>query len=254
MNMPGEGSPLAEEMLRYKPIMGVLAAGYLVVIIMEVVSGNDANIVNDLLVFIAALSMALSTQQGFMQCAMPFALLATVAAVFDFISLISLFALQRSLQHPGIDDAFSSDCPYDFKVKLGNDVTVTKGSLTIPLSKDTEVEFPVSLCNWKWVLGNVAILVSVLLDVIATMIGCRLFRAMRAAGGGGDGFAPGMGGLGPAAGMDPGGSGGASGPGFAGFGGQGNTLGGNPGAGGPAAGPTGPRAGLFQGQGQTLGS
>ena len=49
----------------------------------------------------------------------------------------------------------------------------------------TDVDLPIQLCSQMWVLGNVAMLLSCLLDVLATVLACSMFRAVRSVGGGG---------------------------------------------------------------------
>ncbi|CAK0819024.1 unnamed protein product [Prorocentrum cordatum] len=249
-----------EESRTYRMLLGGLAVGYFIVIVMGLVSGSVDNVINDIFVCVVAAAIAQDARRVG-QCSIMFAIFACLVTIFNVIQFIGLLSAKNTIESPGASYLFSLDCPYDVTLKVGQatNVTVTSDGRQITLPQNYDgVQFHFEhMCNWRWVVGNVSTLLSLLLDLLASAIGCKLWRTVRGGVGGDGGLLQGPGGGMP--GMPPAGGpgGGGGGPGFAGFGGQGNTLGGGPGARAAPGGPGqvgGPRAGLFQGQGQTLGS
>lgn len=206
------------ELMRFQPLLIGLAVAYLAVIIVTLVVGNAANVLNDVFVAIAALFMAFRAQQCLGSCVLPFFLFAMMAAFLDIITVVSDLAQS----YPGAGKFFASACPTPVQIILLNGTVVysTKGDIPSTIMPDTEVTFTQDVCDVQYVLGNVAVLVSVLLDIIATTLGYRMAKiAARTAGVGqglvgGTGVAPAGGG-----GQDP-----APAPGFTPFGGPGQVL------------------------------
>lgn len=253
MGMP----PMAAspELIRYKGILAALSVGYLGVVVVGVIAGNLSNVLNDLFVLLAASMMAFKSSQYMGQCLFPFMLFSFMAAVFDILIIIPLLSSTRTPQTPGSGDLFSTSCSYLVNITLPKDTQVFSAGLTETLLQATTGHFEVQPCSWQWVAGNIAVIVSCLLDLSASALACRMFKEARNSaeagdpmlgGGGGDMFGGG-GGFGGAGGggVDPGPGGGPGGGGAGGPGGPNRPPGGGqPNQGGFMA---------FQGGGQRLG-
>lgn len=253
-----------EESRMYRMLLGGLAVGYFIVIVMGLVSGSVDNCINDIFVCVVAGLIAQDARRVG-QCSILFAIFACIVTIFNVIQFIGLLTAKNTIEGPGSEFIFSFDCSYDVMVDIAQATNVTRTSdgqdITLPQGyKGLQFHFD-HMCNWQWVVGNVSTLLSLLLDVLASVIGCKLWQRVRSRVGGDGGLLQGQGdgipGMPPAGGPGGGGGGGGGGPGYSGYSGQGNTLGGRPGARVAPGGQGqvgGPRAGLFQGQGQTLGS
>lgn len=250
--------PPPPELLRYKIQLFAISMAYIVILLLGIVANALTTALNDIFVVVAALTMALRAERCMGQCVMPFLLFSGMALVFDGFQIIT--TLSRT--YPGPDFFFASSCPRirdtvalgNLTVYLHNDEAAPdpNGAYTLPAKSHYQLQD--DYCNWQWVLANVVATVSIFLDVAATGLAWRMFKAGGGAralagpgqpsddfqmmGGGPGGGAGGPGGL---PGVPPGGYGGR--PGMAGFGGQ------------ERQGPSRPQAFMpFSGTGQALNS
>eukprot|EP00931_Biecheleriopsis_adriatica_P079894 TRINITY_DN5323_c0_g2_i1.p1 TRINITY_DN5323_c0_g2~~TRINITY_DN5323_c0_g2_i1.p1 ORF type:complete len:260 (+),score=47.79 TRINITY_DN5323_c0_g2_i1:90-869(+) len=169
-------APPPPQLLRYKSALYLIAGGYAFVLFLGLLSGAVANSLNYLFVLIAAASMASRADQCMSQCIMPFFLFAVMTVFFDAINLLS--TLFRP--YPGASNFFASSCPTSIPALLLKNTTVYLKGATPPgeyvVPSNTKVELPEDICNTAWVVSNVAQLLGVILDIIATRVGYRMFK------------------------------------------------------------------------------
>jgi len=264
--------PPSPELLRFKIPLLVVGCLYIVLIIVGIVVGAVSSALNDLFVGMAALLMALRANECMGQCTLPFILFAAMALFFDIFSIISTMT-QGS---PGVSDFFSDSCPLNQNLTTQGNITVYLPENPLPgcssqqswiVPNNTALVTMIDHCSSRMVMQNVTIIISILLDIVATYLGYQMLKTAGPGGGMGGmmgGGAPLMGGGGQ--GGDPGGDfpqaggpGGGGGGGGQGFGGAGNRLGGNQEQGiqqTAMAGRQGGGGGFtpYQGSGQVLGS
>lgn len=218
--------PPSRELLWYKPFVLVIGLAYLVIVMLGIFTGGADSVINDLLVCIAALTMATRAQECMGSCVLPFFLLAVVGFFFDVLNTIQTLMSG----YPAANQFLSSSCPRNINITTVKNATVylqdvpgvpescTQSKFDIPTGTDLSI-LDDRCKETYWVMRNVLILASIVLDIIASWLGYQLFKT---AGPPGGGLLGGMGG--PAAGPD-----GQFGAGPGGFGG-----GGVPPPGGPA--------------------
>jgi len=214
--------PPSRELLRYKPFVLIIGLAYLVIVMLGFFSGGADSIINDLLVCIAALTMATRAQECMGSCVLPFFLLAVVGLFYDIANVIQTLTIAGG--YPAANQFLSSSCPRNLTVKTAQNATVYLQDVpgvpescmqsTFDVLAGTKLEIGEDQCrDTNWVMRNVLILASIVVDIIATWLGYQLFKT---AGPPGGGLMGGMGG--PAAGpgegpfgAGPGGGGGGGG-------------------------------------------
>lgn len=238
---PQAAVPPPPELLRFEPVLKLVGGLYTAVVVFRLVAGDVSSALQEIFVLLAAFCMVTRGQECFMQCLMPFLIFSVMALIFDSASFIQvLFA-----SYPGAGNLFSSSCPFDQDIKLTHSVTVTNGdkNLTVYINNVAasvseallpagDYKAPVDACSSRWVFYNIANVCSVIVGLLASVVGWKMFKVMRdisAQGGGGDaplmGGMPGMPGMMGGGGMPGAGGPGPGGPGMGG-GGPGRPLGG----------------------------
>mmetsp|Transcript_44034 Transcript_44034/g.82324 ORF Transcript_44034/g.82324 Transcript_44034/m.82324 type:complete len:249 (+) Transcript_44034:75-821(+) len=237
---PGPGpAPPPAELLRYKPALYLIVVGYTVVLLMSLFAGAFSADLNYVFVLVAAASMASRSEQCMNTCIVPFFLLAFISLFFDAVNVVSLLAAP----YPGAGNMFSNDCPKALEAVLRKNTTIYLAHAAVNetaeyiVPADTKVDLPRNLCSDRWIVSNVALLFSVLLDFLATRLGYRMVKtSIELMQGPGQGQGQGLGQQLMMA-QQGGFQGGDAGDG---------------GAGGPARQSRGPGFQPFQGSGQTL--
>jgi len=176
---PGPGpAPPPPELLRYKKALYLIVVGYMVVLLMSLTAGAFNAGINYVFVLAAAAAMASRSDQCMSTCIVPFFLLAFISLFFDILNVISLLAEP----YPGAGNMFSSDCPKPLEATLLKNTTIylqdaaVNGTAAYTVPADTKVDIPRNLCSSRWVVQNVAMLLGVLLDFVATRVGYRMFK------------------------------------------------------------------------------
>ncbi|CAE7324098.1 unnamed protein product [Symbiodinium necroappetens] len=174
---PGPAPP-PPELLRYKKALYLIVVGYMVVLLMSLTAGAFNAGINYVFVLAAAAAMASRSDQCMSTCIVPFFLLAFISLFFDILNVISLLAEP----YPGAGNMFSSDCPKPLEATLLKNTTIylqdaaVNGTAAYTVPANTKVDIPRNLCSSRWVVQNVAMLLGVLLDFVATRVGYRMFK------------------------------------------------------------------------------
>ncbi|CAJ1408128.1 unnamed protein product [Effrenium voratum] len=122
--------------------------------------------------------MASRADQCMSTCIMPFFLLALIAALFDVFNVIQIL----SAPYPGAGNMFSQDCPKPVPAILRKNTTIylkdaaVNGTAAYVVPQNTQVDLPRNICSAAWVVGNVALLLGTLLDIVAARVGYKMFK------------------------------------------------------------------------------
>mmetsp|Transcript_6574 Transcript_6574/g.16142 ORF Transcript_6574/g.16142 Transcript_6574/m.16142 type:complete len:254 (-) Transcript_6574:83-844(-) len=191
----GQQLPPPRALLVFKTPLTFIAAAYLVLLVFAIATQGLKGIslvLSEIFVLIAASFMVLRSRQCLGQCLLPFLIFAGIASVFGLINWFILLVSTRTGSHPGREDMFSSNCPYDVGLKTTQNITVYNVTSNQPvvIKDKTEVLWHRSLCSTSWVFANVIMIFATCLDLAATSLACKMFKAIRedASGGGAQGF------------------------------------------------------------------
>merc|ERR1712232_236026 len=53
------------------------------------------------------------------------------------------------------------------------------GGEAYTLKEGTEADFPINPCSWQWVVGNAAVIASLVLDLLAMLVALRMLKITR---------------------------------------------------------------------------
>mmetsp|Transcript_22766 Transcript_22766/g.36206 ORF Transcript_22766/g.36206 Transcript_22766/m.36206 type:complete len:248 (+) Transcript_22766:59-802(+) len=171
--------PLIERgMLEKKPKLAAVAVGYVLVVVLGCVGGGFSQALNDAFVALAALFMVCRPAQDGLtrkECVMVLFLFSAIALLTDGMSF-----LQASSVYPGYQNMFAVKCPNNRTVKLPRNETVTAtidghtDVYIVPAGRKVYQER--DYCSIFWVLRNVALILSILLDVFSTSLSWQMLQ------------------------------------------------------------------------------
>lgn len=176
---PGSTGSPPPELLRYKNFLYLLVVGYAAIVVTTLSIGQVSLSFNYMIMLIMVASMASRADQCMMTCIAPFFLFGILSVLFDLVNVIALL----SAPYPGAGHIFSSHCPEPVDYILPKNATVyltdaaVNGTAAYTVPKDTQVKIPRDLCSAVWVVRNVMLLLGAVLDIVASRLGYKMFKA-----------------------------------------------------------------------------
>jgi len=127
---------------------------------------------------VLCLVMGLLANQCLGQCVCPFVFFAAISLYIDLITMITV--LIQEYPNQTASEFFSISCPENISLVLLNGTLLGNGITQFNITSDAQVEVPQDYCDIDYLLGNIALVVSLVLDCLATALGVAMYKTATA--------------------------------------------------------------------------
>lgn len=184
--------PPPPELNKFRPVLFLLSAGYAGVIVLILIGSDVLSCI--IYVMLAWVVGSMACRPMYLgQCVLPLSMLACLVLILDVLRLVQL--LSQTI--PGFSRFLKFSCPLDEtfpSVDLQNypdGATViyfnqtTARNVTVILNMDDRLGIPkiynitrhlTNVCTWRTFCHGLGMVLAIMLDFVATMVGCQMWK------------------------------------------------------------------------------